>query len=154
MAGGRKRRKMEIIYIYPVCISCWEINFLPFFMDLTIFNCKGFIPFFPFWMPSFVTAKASTFPALYQAMPDTATPDCSESIFLSFILLMWCSWCACHKLETFNTGDHQRPQSSLAYPSLVCLSGNFLRLGCKRTHLQFWSRCNLSYMLKENLLWY
>lgn len=38
-------------------------------MCLKIFICKGFITFFPFWMPSFVTAKASTFPALYQAMP-------------------------------------------------------------------------------------
>lgn len=142
------------LYIHPVCISCWELNLSPF-MCLKIFICKGFITFFPFWMPSFVTAKASTFPALYQAMP--VHKQQHLTVQRAFFYPLDCSrdvrgvpttdW------KPSTQADDQRPQSSLAYPSLVCLSGNFLRLGCKRTHLQFWSRCNLSHMLKENLLW-
>lgn len=102
-------------------------------------------------MPSLVTGKGSAFPALYHAMPVHKQQHlpaqraffCPSDAHVMFV--------ACLPLTGNLTQEMMRDhRTALAYPSLVCFSGSFLRLGCRETICNFEAGVTFLTCWKEN----
>lgn len=100
-------------------------------------------------MPSPVTGKASPFPALHQAMH--AHKQQHLPVQRAFFYALDGSRDVGGVPMTGNL-QLRRSSETTEQPGLPkpCLSQwELLRLGCRGSHLKFWSRYNLSYVLKK-----
>lgn len=147
---------MESIYTQYAQVAENSGFFAPPFFSMCLQICiyKSFLTFFPPKTPSFATAKALTFPALSQAMHVHKQQHLPVQTVFVYHLACSCDISGMHttawKSLVQKTACKTAEQPAL--PVLFISVVNFLAFGCRGTHLQFWSRCNLSYTLKKTFV--